>query len=153
VTVRGHFASNSAYPCQASSSVFNCFSNWLGFMVRRVDVYSRYFSQLEKSKNKHDFHNRYTREKACSSLGDFFSFTKGECLVSLSYFDIVPFSSPSSLELCALFRFSSVISREKSHHPRIEISRILDRVSYTDYLSSPAKLRFSVSTMSVTVLP
>lgn len=49
VTVRGHFASNPAYPCQASSSVFNCFPNWLGFMVRRVDVYSRYFSQLEEA--------------------------------------------------------------------------------------------------------
>jgi len=47
VTARGHFASNSAYPCQASLSVFNCLPNWLGFMVRRVDVYSRYFSRLE----------------------------------------------------------------------------------------------------------
>jgi len=49
VTARGHFASNSAYPCQASSSVFNCLPNWLGFMVRRIDVYSRYFSRLEEA--------------------------------------------------------------------------------------------------------
>lgn len=49
VTARGHFASNSAYPCQASSSVFNCLPNWLGFIVRRVVVYSKYFSRLEEA--------------------------------------------------------------------------------------------------------
>lgn len=49
VTARGHFASNSAYPRQASSSVSNRLPNWLDFMVRRVDVYSRYFSRLEEA--------------------------------------------------------------------------------------------------------
>lgn len=49
VTARGHFASNSANPCQASPSVFNYLPNWLGFTVRRVVVYSRYFSRLEEA--------------------------------------------------------------------------------------------------------
>jgi len=106
---------------------------WLhGLSSRRV---LEVFFATWRSRNKRDFHNRYTGEKARSGLGDF-SFAKGECLVSPSRFDAALLSSPSFLEPCAFFRFSLVISREKSHHPRIEISRIFDRVSYTDYSSS-----------------
>lgn len=134
VTARGHFASNSAYPCQASSSVFNCLPNWLGFMVRRVGLYSRYFSRLEEAGTR-AISIIDIEKKARSGLGDF-SFIEGPYLVSLSRFDIALLSYPSSLKPCAFSRFSPVISREKNHHPWIKISRILDRISCADYLSS-----------------
>lgn len=49
MTARDHFTSNSAYPRQDSSSIFNCLPNWLDFMVRRLGVYFGYFSRLEEA--------------------------------------------------------------------------------------------------------
>lgn len=88
VTARGHFTSNSAYPRQDSSSIFNCLPNWLDFMVRRLAVYSGYFSRLEEAGTS-AISIIDTGEKTRYGLGDFFFllFAERPCLVSPSRFD------------------------------------------------------------------
>jgi len=105
-----------AYPRQASSSIFNWLSNWLDFMVRRVDVYSRYFSRLEEAGTS-TISIIDNREKARSDPEDF-SFAEGPCLVSPSRFNATLLSLSLPQLTRSFSRFSLVISREKSHHPR-----------------------------------
>lgn len=101
--------------------------------MRRV---LRVFFATRRSRNKHDFHNRCREESARSGQRRLLLRRGiGALFLPLSFRDAA-FFSPPSVNPCAFSQFSSVISREKSHHPPIEISKIHDRMSYTDYLSS-----------------
>lgn len=85
------------------------------------------FFTTRRRRNKHNFHNRSQEKSARSSRREDFYFVEGSAPCFFSRFKRCRLLFPS-INPCAFSQFSSVISREKSHHPSIEISKIHDRI-------------------------